>query len=214
MYGLTRGLMTLIGVAIAGGLIWFASWIDARDSTGEYWAAMGLIAGAGLILALSQLLGGWTKWGLPAVSPNVFALAFLPALIVGGWIVVAAQPEDNEARDRVLEWSSDIGIGGFVTDMVTLVGAIAFGLGLVFGLIFDTTGPRRREAIEAREARLAEEPTTAERERLAHREPVETTPRRTPTAVGAGRTTTREPGTPITSEPEPGVRPRRRFFRR
>jgi hypothetical protein len=205
--------MTLIGVAIAGGLIWFAGWIDARDSTGEYWAAMGLIAGAGLVMALSQLLGGWTKWGVPAVSPNVFAFAFLPALVVGGWIVVAAQPTENEARRRVLEWSSDIGIGGIVTDLVTLVGAIAFGLGLVFGLIFDTTGPRRREAVVEREARVAEEPTAAERAHVAHREPAETTLRREPTTVGAG-TTTREGGTPTAPQPEPDTRPRRRLFRK
>lgn len=213
MYGLTRGLMTLIGVALAGGLIWFAGWIDARDSTGEYWAAMGLVAGAGLVMALSQLLGGWTKWGVPAVSPNVFAFAFLPALVVGGWIVVAAQPTENEARRRVLEWSSDIGIGGIVTDMVTMVGAIAFGLGLVFGLIFDTTGPRRREEVVEREARVAEEPTAAERAHVAHREPAETTLRREPSGVGAG-TTTREGGTPIAPQPEPDARPRRRLFKR
>ena len=35
------------------------------DSTGEFWAAMGILAAAGLVLGLSQLFGGWTKWGVP-----------------------------------------------------------------------------------------------------------------------------------------------------
>jgi hypothetical protein len=216
MYGLTRGVMTLIGAAIAGGLIWLATWIGPTDSTSEYWAAMGCVAGAGLVMALSQLAGGWTKWGIPSASPNVFALAFLPALIAGGWIVVAAQPDGNAARERVLDWSASIGIGGLVGDLTTLVGAIAFGVGLVFGLVFDTTGPRRREDVVEHDRYVADEPTTAERERVAagEPEPEYTDTRREPVAVGAPDTPA-ERATPVAPQPEPDGRPRRRsFFRR
>jgi hypothetical protein len=182
MYGLTRGLMTLIGVAVAGGLIWLASWFGPRDSMTDYWIAMGLVAGAGLVMAVSQLLGGWTKWGAPRVSVPVLLLGFLPALVAGGWILVAAQPNTSGARDNVLGWSSDIGISWLVSDVTPIVGAVAFGLGLVFGLIFDTTGVRRRDVVEDgryvdedrdgypdgagyREREVAEEPVTAERRR-------------------------------------------------
>ena len=97
MYGLTRATLTLIGVALAGVLLWLATAIlpstVSDASRGEYWAAFGLVALAGLAMALSQLLGGWTKWGWPRVSGNVFLLAFLPTLIAGGWILAGHEPE-------------------------------------------------------------------------------------------------------------------------
>src|SRR6476620_2687420 len=114
MFGLTRGLTTLIGVAVAGGLIWLASWIGPRDSVSDYWIAMGLVAGAGLVLAVSQLLGGWTKWGMPGISGGVLLLGFLPALVAGGWVLIAAQPGTNEASNRIGDWSSSIGISSIV----------------------------------------------------------------------------------------------------
>ncbi|MEX2212018.1 MAG: hypothetical protein WD689_09695 [Gaiellaceae bacterium] len=200
--------MTLIGVAVAGGLIWFATWIDPTDSIGEYWAAMGLVAGGGLVLALSQLLGGWTKWGVPSVSSNVFALGFLPAAIVGGWILVAAQPSGSRGRGRVLDWSGEIGIGGIVGDLTTLVGAIALGLGLVFGLVFDTTGPRRRDEHGEYDRRVADEPTAAERARAAAAEPPLVDAGREPEPVGA------DVGTATLPEPEPAPKSRRRIFGR
>ena len=64
MYGLTRGTITLIGAAAAGVLVWLATQID-DGSNGGYWAVYGLIAAAGLMMAFSQILGGWTKWGWP-----------------------------------------------------------------------------------------------------------------------------------------------------
>ena len=67
MYGLTRASTTLIAAGVAGLLIWIAARINDH-STGGYWAVYGLIAGAGLVMALSQLLGGWTKWGVPRLS--------------------------------------------------------------------------------------------------------------------------------------------------
>jgi hypothetical protein len=146
MYGLTRGALTLIGVLVAGFLLWLGTQVlpdGGEVSSGEYWAALGLVAAAGLTMALSQLLGGWTKWGWPRVSGKVFLLGFLPALILGGWVLAAGGPGDWFGR-HVGSWSDDIGIGGVVDDLTTMIPAIAFGIGLVFGLTFDTTGPRVR----------------------------------------------------------------------
>src|SRR4051812_22149229 len=140
MYGLTRGAVTLLGVAIAGFLIWLATQIN-DSSRGGYWAVYGIVAAAGLTMAVSQLLGGWTKWGLPRLSANVFLLAFIPTLIVAGWVVVGHQPHPNWARNHVLNWSSDIGILGVVRDLAEYVAVLAFGIGLVFGFSFDTSGP-------------------------------------------------------------------------
>jgi hypothetical protein len=146
MYGLTRATLTLIGVAAVGVLLWLATQIIGDDltsfSSGEYWAAFGLVAAGGLVIALSQLLGGWTKWGWPQVSGKVFLAAFLPAFIVGGWILAAGEPGDAWLGSHVRSWSDDIGVDGLVDDLELMIPAVAFAIGLVFGLTFDTTGPR------------------------------------------------------------------------
>jgi hypothetical protein len=156
MYGLTRGALTLIGAAIAGFLIWFAAQFDLDGGGGEFWAAMGLLAAAGLTMALSQLVGGWTKWGVPRLSVAVFLLGFLPALIVGGWVLLAAMP----AQDfNTSNWSRDLGIDGLVDGLAEFVGVIAFALGLIFGFTFDTTGPRvRRDVADERGDRAVSGP--------------------------------------------------------
>jgi hypothetical protein len=149
MYGLTRATLTLIGVAVAGFLLWLATQILPSDasstSIGEYWATWAVVAAGGLVMALSQLLGGWTKWGWPRVSGNVFLIAFLPTLVVGIWLLAAQEPGDNWLGSHVRSWSGDLGIRGFVDDLGIMIPAIAFGIGLVFGLTFDTTGPRIRK---------------------------------------------------------------------
>lgn len=148
MYGLTRSALTLIGAAVAGFLLWVAANVASDNSTfsmGEHWETAGLVAAAGLTMALSQLLGGWTKWGLPRVSGNVFLIAFLPVLIAGGWIIAASEPGDHWLGSHARSWSDDLGIGGVVGDLTIMFPAIAFGIGLVFGLTFDTTGPRIRK---------------------------------------------------------------------
>jgi hypothetical protein len=146
---LVRALFTLAGVAVAGLLIWLAQTFDLTSTNG-FWAAMGLIAAAGLTLGLSQLFGGWTKWGLPVMSPGVFLLAFIPTAIVVGWILLATQPDGGWQQGRFSGWSSDLGIAGFVNDLGTLPAALAMGLGIVFAFTFDTTGPRTREVEEER----------------------------------------------------------------
>src|SRR6266536_5009168 len=170
MYGLTRGTVTLIGAAVAGLLVWIATQVS-DTSTGGYWAVYGLIAAAGLVMAFSQLLGGWTKWGLPRLSINVFLIAFIPTLIAAGWVVVAHQPHPNWFRNHVLNWSSDISILGLVRDLTEYVSVLAFGIGLVFGFSFDTTGPaaagpisRRRRAATAAPGD-EDAPLTADRDR-------------------------------------------------
>jgi hypothetical protein len=151
MQGLTRGASTLFGVVVAGFLIWWgASALPGEgDATiGEYWWAASLIAAAGLVMALSQLLGGWTKWGWPRVSGNVFLLGFLPALIAGGWVVIAGEPGDHWLGSHVRDWSDDIGLENLVGDLIKVWPALAFGIGLTFGLTFDTTGRRREPVAE------------------------------------------------------------------
>jgi hypothetical protein len=150
MYGLTRGALTLIGAAGAGVLLWLGANVVSDNGTlsaGGHWSIAGLVAAGGLTMALSQLLGGWTKWGWPRVSGNVFLMAFLPVLIAGGWIVAAAEPGEHWPGSHVRNWSGDLGIGGVVGDLTLMFPAIAFGIGLVFGFTFDTTGPRVRERI-------------------------------------------------------------------
>jgi len=139
MYGLTRASTTLLAAGAAGLLVWLATRIDDH-STGGYWAVYGILAGAGLVMALSQLLGGWTKWGRPRLSASVLLFSFVPVGIAVAWIAVAGQPHTNTAQSHVLEWSGDLGIRGIVRDLIDYLGVLAFGLGLVFGFSFDTRG--------------------------------------------------------------------------
>ncbi|HXV35009.1 MAG TPA: hypothetical protein VD769_13455 [Gaiellaceae bacterium] len=149
-----RGLTTLLGVAVAGFLVWLASEFDL-GSTGEYWAAMGILAGAGACLGLSQLLGGWTKWGAPTISPGVFFLAFLPALVAVGGILVATRPTGTDEGEQVQGWIRDLGLGGLAENLIAFQGVLAFGLGVVLAFTFDTRGPRVR-AVE-RETEIVDE---------------------------------------------------------
>jgi hypothetical protein len=144
---LVRALFTLLGVAAAGLLIWIASTFELT-STSEFWYAMGLIAAAGLALGLSQLFGGWTKWGIPVISPGVFLLAFIPTLIVAGWILLTVQPDGGWQHDRFAGWTGDLGITGLVNDLGTFPAALAMGAGLVLAFSFDTTGPRRHKVVD------------------------------------------------------------------
>src|SRR4029453_15377813 len=140
MYGLTRGTVTLICAGVAGVLIWLATQVS-ESSNGGYWGVYGLIAAAGLVMAFSQILGGWTKWGWPRLSVNVFLIGFLPVLVAAGWGLLAKQPDPNWFRDHIRSWTGDIGLTGLVGDLGEYVSVLGFGLGLVFGFTFDTTGP-------------------------------------------------------------------------
>jgi len=140
MPGSARGPVTLVAAGIAGTLVWLATRVG-DGTVGGYWAVYLIIAAAGLVMAASQLVGGWTKGGAFRFSLSVFLFAFVPALIVVGWIVVAGQPARPTTRSHVLTWSDDLAIGNVVRDLIDYVGVLAFGLGLLLGFSFDRTGP-------------------------------------------------------------------------
>jgi hypothetical protein len=144
MYGLTRATTTLIAAGVAGLLIWIATQIS-NDHIGGYWARIGLVAAAGLVMALSQLLGGWTKWGVPRISAAVLLTAFVPVAVVSLWVILAGEPSNGWFHNHVMSWTRDIHVSGLVTDMLYYIPVLAFGSGLVFGYSFDTTGPRVRD---------------------------------------------------------------------
>jgi hypothetical protein len=138
-YGLhdtTRGLMTATAVGIAGLLLWLATHVG-QQTTGRFWAAMGIVAGAGLVFALVQAIGGWTRGLRLRLSPGTFVLGFLPALVVVGWVILATQPGNGWHGGRFASWSSSIGVLGVVHDLGLWHGVLAFGLGLVLGLSLD-----------------------------------------------------------------------------
>src|SRR5947207_10371688 len=173
MYGLTRATITRIAAAAAGLLLWFATQIDDK-SVGGFWAVYGLIAGAGLVMALSQLLGGWTKWGWPRLAITFLLTAFVPIAFVSLWIVLAAEPGNGWFHRHVLSWSGDIHIRGLVNDLKEYVSVFAFGIGLVFGYSFDTAGPavRGRGAVADRRA---DTPSNGRSRLLGRRRPTATT---------------------------------------
>jgi hypothetical protein len=203
-YDFHRGLMTALGAAAAGFLVWLATQVG-QQSTGRFWAAMGIVAGAGLVLALSQLLGGWTKWGWPRLSPGVFGLGFLPVLVCVGWILLATQPGHGWQEGRLVSWSNSLGIYGLVHALGLYHGALALGFGLAFGFTFDTTGPRRRTDVVDRpvatptplmDRPVADEPVAAERNEVAAP--------RTPVGTGAREVEIRENGRQVVrDEPDP-----------
>ena len=167
MIGATRATTTLLAVAVAGFLFWVGARVvdplgNSSLSAGEFWLWMATLAAAGFVMALAQLLGGWTKWGWPRISAPVFVGAFLPGLVAGLWILFFHQPGDSWLSTHIREWSDDIGIDRLVAELGIAVPAIAFALGLLFGLSFDTTGPTvAREAVVEEERPAPATPVTA-----------------------------------------------------
>ena len=181
MYGLTRATITLIGAGIAGFLFWLSTQIvgDRIDTTGDYWVTVALLAGAGVVIVFSQIVGGWTKWGWPRISGKVLLLAFVPALVVGGWILLKSQPEASWTRGHVASWSGHAGIGGLVNDMKNLWQAIAVALGVLLGVTVETTGPRARP-VAAAEPETAAGPAPPPPERTRPEPPPDQPPGRAP----------------------------------
>jgi hypothetical protein len=136
MNGMSRAASTLLGAGIAGFLLWLAAQIG-RHSVGGYWAAYGIVAGAGIVLALSQLRG---RGGHP---PGMLVGVFVPVLIVAGWVLLAKQPHPNWFRNHVLAWSGDIGIRDVVNDVGTWLGVLALGIGFTLGASLEPFGRRR-----------------------------------------------------------------------
>jgi hypothetical protein len=164
---------TLVGAALAGFLLWLAAQVG-RHSTGGYWAAYGIVAAAGVVLALSQLRG---RGGNP---PGTFVIAFIPVLVASGWVLLAMQPHGNWFRNHVLAWSGDIGIRHVVLDLGTWAGVLALGIGYVFGVTLEPgmIGRRRRVVAPAYEPAASDEPVAAERREVAEAPPAEPAPTR------------------------------------
>ena len=175
LYDATRGLMTAMAVGLAGLLLWAATQVG-QQSTARFWEAMGIVAAAGLVLALLPALGGWTNGLRLRVSPGTFALGFLPTLVLVGWILLATQPGQGWHEGRFVSWSHDLGVFGVVHSIGLWHGVLAFGFGAVLGMSLDsvpavdpaealvvnrTAEPprRRRRQVDV----VADEPLTAER---------------------------------------------------
>ena len=141
--GVNRVPLTLLGAAGAGALLWFAAAHVDRSTTGGYWAAYGLVAAAGLVFGLSQLRGGG---GHP---PGMLLFAFVPVLIVAGWVIVGMQPSSNWFAHHVRSWSDDIGIGSVVRSLGTWIGVLAFGTGATLAAAAEPFGSRRRRPVQA-----------------------------------------------------------------
>ena len=183
LYDATRGLTTAIAAGTAGLLLWLATHVG-QQTTPRFWASMGIVAGAGLVVALAQALGGWTKGLRLRLSPGTFLIGFLPALVVAGWILMATQPGNGWHEGRIASWSSSLGVLNVVHDLGLWHGVLAFGLGLMLGLSLDTVPAGDEVVVErtpatALDRPAADEPVTAEREAALAAEPhtVEVGPR-------------------------------------
>ncbi len=76
-----------------------------------------------------------------------------------------------------MSWSGDIGIVGLVHDLAEYVSVLAFGIGLVFGYSFDTSGPATQRPVGRRRAVADETPAAGDetvytRDRTADGTPV------------------------------------------
>ena len=176
MYDASRGLTLGFAAALAGFALWGATQVG-METTGRFWLAMAIVAGAGLLLALAGHVGTWTKGLRLRLSPTTFLLAFLPVLVCVGWILLASQPGHGWQEGRIHSWSDSIGILGLVHSVGLWRGVLAFGFGLVLGLCFDgVPAPEVDEApayagpAEAGAAPAADEPVAAER-RWSRRRP-------------------------------------------
>jgi hypothetical protein len=169
MYDASRGLTLALAAALAGLGLWGATKIGMQ-TTGRFWLSMLIVAGAGLLIALAGHVGTWTKGLRLRMSPGTFVLAFLPTLIVGGWILVATQPGSGWEEGRLHSWSNSIGVLGAVHAIGLWHGVLAFAIGLMLGLSLDGVPAPAEEAAPAyagpagaARRPAADEPVTAER---------------------------------------------------
>jgi hypothetical protein len=165
LYDASRGLTLAFAAGLAGLGLWGASQIGTQ-TTGRFWIAMAVVAGAGLLLALANHVGTWTKGLTLRMSPGTFAVAFLPALVCVGWILIATQPGHGWQEGRLDSWSNSLGILGVVHSIGLWHGVLAFAFGLMLGLSLDGVPAPATEAASA-----ADEPVAAERRWTARRQP-------------------------------------------
>jgi hypothetical protein len=174
LYDTTRGLTLAIAAGLAGLLLYLASQVG-QQSTIRFWEEMAIVAGAGLVLALAPVLGGWTSGLRLRLSPGTFVLGFVPVLVVVGWILMATQPGNGWHEGTMVSWSHDIGLMGLIHSLGLWHGVLAFGFGLVLGSCLDavpTPVPvpaTRDEVVVDRTDRTAtDEPLTAEQADAAY----------------------------------------------
>jgi hypothetical protein len=176
-YDASRGLTLALAAALAGLALWGATQIGTQTA-GRFWIAMAIVAGAGLVIALANHVGTWTKGLTMRMSPSTFVLAFLPVLVCVGWILIATQPGSGWQEGRIDSWSNSIGILGLVKAIALWHGVLAFGFGLTLGLTFDGVPAPVTEVEEPAHAgpmgttapsRTTDEPVTAERRWVAGR---------------------------------------------
>jgi hypothetical protein len=197
MYDASRGLTLALAAALAGLALWGAAQIGTQ-TTGRFWIAMAIVGGAGLLLALANHVGTWTKGLRLRMSPSTFALAFLPVLVCVGWILIASQPGSGWQEGRLDSWSNSIGVLGVVHSIGLWHGVLAFAFGLMLGLSLDGVPAPAEEAAPAYAGPAgaaaagppADEPVAAERRWAGRRGSA--TPPTTPTEETT-RTRTRTP---------------------
>jgi hypothetical protein len=172
LYDASRGLTLALAAALAGLGLWGATQVGMQ-TTGRFWLSMLIVAGAGLVIALAGHVGTWTKGLRLRVSPGTFVLAFLPVLVVSGWILIATQPGTGWEEGRLHSWSNSIGIFGVVHSIGLWHGVLAFGVGLMLGLSLDGIPAPEAEAAPAYERGVpaADEPVAAEGRYAARRQP-------------------------------------------
>ena len=160
LYDATRGLTTAVAAGTAGLLLWLATQVG-QQTTSRFWATMAIVAAAGRVLSLAQVITGWTKGLRLRFMPGTFVLGFLPVLVVAGWILLASQPGNGWQGARFDSWSASIGVMGVVHALGLWHGAVAFGFGLVLGLTLDTVPALAEDEAAVARREAAGAPVTA-----------------------------------------------------
>jgi len=166
LYDATRGLTLALAAALAGLLLYLATQVG-QQSTVRFWEEMGIVAAAGLVLALAPVLGGWSSGLQLRLSPGTFLLGFVPVLVVVGWILMATQPGNGWHEGTIVRWSHDMGLMGLIHDLGLWHGALAFGFGLMLGTTMDAVPVVVEEQVAVAPATqalpVADEPATRTR---------------------------------------------------
>ncbi len=175
LYDTTRGLTIALAAGLGGLLLYLGTRVGMQ-STVRFWESLGIVAGAGLVLALAPVLGGWTTGLRLRFSRGTFLLGFLPVLIAVGWILMATQPGNGWHEGTIVSWSHSLGLMGLVHALGLWHGALALGFGVVLGTTLDAVPTPVDDVAHARLVEhgvadtVADEPLTAERQ-AEHAEP-------------------------------------------
>jgi hypothetical protein len=179
LYDATRGLTLAVAAGVSGLLLYLATHVG-QQTTIRFWESMGIVAAAGLVLAIAQVIGSWTKGLCLRLSPSTFLLAFLPVLVCVGFVLMATQPGSGWHEGTITNWAGNLGLMDVVHDLGLWHGALAFGFGLMLGMSFDSVPALERETVSYRQrptvttpmdTDAADEPIAAEREAALAAEP-------------------------------------------